>query len=206
MLSLIDLWNRKLHYYCGLYLVLFLWLFAVSGLLLNHSKWRSANFWSERKQEREERKVQLVTGVSDLEQAKNLMRQLPVAGEIEWTAPQQPPGRLEFRVARPGRIVTISADASTGVASVESITVNGWGIVNMLHSFTGVRSGRPEVTRDWWATRLWSFSMDAVCGGTMFMVLSGYWVWYRGGRRRVAGLVALAAGLAACGFFLFGLS
>jgi hypothetical protein len=37
-------WNRKLHYYLGLYFLFFVWLFALSGLLLNHS-WTFAGFW-----------------------------------------------------------------------------------------------------------------------------------------------------------------
>ncbi len=108
------------------------------------------------------------------------MRQLDATGEIEWTAPRQRVGRFEFRVARPGHIVNVNVDASTAVASIERITVNGWGVLNGLHSFTGVRGGRPEATRDWWLTWLWSFSMEAVCVGTIFMVLSGYWMWLRG--------------------------
>ncbi len=206
MLSLIDAWNRRLHYYFGLYLLLFVWLFAVSGLLLNHSKWRFAHFWPQRKQERFERRVQLAAGVSDIEQAKNLIRQLGIVGEIEWAAPRQRPRRFEFRAARPGRIVNVNVDAPTGVASVERITVNGWGVLNALHSFTGVRGGRPEATRDWWLTWLWSFFMDAACVGTIFIVLSGYWIWFRAERYRVTGLIALALGLLACGLFVAGLA
>src|SRR5262245_57781806 len=52
-----DIWNRKLHYYAGLYLLLFLWLFAFTGLLLNHS-WQFAEFWPQRKQSTVERVVQ----------------------------------------------------------------------------------------------------------------------------------------------------
>jgi hypothetical protein len=202
----IDLWNRRLHFYFGLYLLFFIWLFAASGLLLNHMRWPSGNFWARRKQEKAEQMVRLAAGVSDIEQAKNLMRQLDLAGEIEWLAPRQRPGRFEFRVARPGRILTIDADTSTGVASIERIQVNGWGVMNALHSFTGVRAGRPEAVRDWWLTRVWSFSMDVVCAGIVFTVLSGYWMWYRSGRRRAPGLAALAAGLFLCGYLLFGLA
>jgi hypothetical protein len=33
------LWNRRLHYYLGLYLLFFSWLFVFTGLLLNHPRW-----------------------------------------------------------------------------------------------------------------------------------------------------------------------
>ncbi|MDA0747822.1 MAG: hypothetical protein O2954_14970, partial [bacterium] len=44
----IELWNRKLHMYAGLYFLFFLWLFSFSGLMLNHSEWEFAQFWPRR--------------------------------------------------------------------------------------------------------------------------------------------------------------
>ena len=71
---------------------------------------RSAtNSWPQRKQERFEQRGQLAAGASGIDQAKILMRQLGITGEIE----------------------------------------------------------------------VWSFSMDAVCVGIVFMVLSGYRIWLR---------------------------
>ena len=39
-------WNRRLHYYLGLYLLFFSWLFVLTGLLLNHPRWQFAQFTS----------------------------------------------------------------------------------------------------------------------------------------------------------------
>lgn len=39
------IWNRRIHNYVGLYFLVFIWLFALSGLLLNHSDWTFAEFW-----------------------------------------------------------------------------------------------------------------------------------------------------------------
>ena len=36
-----EFWNRKLHYYLGLYFLFFLWLFSLTGLMLNHQQWFS---------------------------------------------------------------------------------------------------------------------------------------------------------------------
>ena len=41
-------WNRKVHFYIGLYFVVFTWLFAFTGLILNHS-WTFATFYPNRK-------------------------------------------------------------------------------------------------------------------------------------------------------------
>ena len=74
-----ERWNRKLHFYAGLFLLFFLWLFAFSGLLLNHSKWSSAQFWKTRKETNYEREIAApgpqVKG--DLAQARQMWLQLP---------------------------------------------------------------------------------------------------------------------------------
>src|SRR5262245_59567139 len=80
-----KVWNRKLHYYLGLYLLFFVWLFAFSGLLLNNSSWKFFEFWGNRKQTTSERPITAPSPGSDLAQARDLMRQLDIRGEIEWT-------------------------------------------------------------------------------------------------------------------------
>jgi len=50
-------WNRKLHFYAGLFLLFFMWLFALSGLLLNHPTWSFTEFWNNRKQTNYEREI-----------------------------------------------------------------------------------------------------------------------------------------------------
>jgi len=35
-------WSRRIHIWLGLYMLLFLWLFAVSGLFMNHPDWFNA--------------------------------------------------------------------------------------------------------------------------------------------------------------------
>ena len=32
-------WNRRIHIWFGLYMLLFLWVIAVSGLVMNHPDW-----------------------------------------------------------------------------------------------------------------------------------------------------------------------
>ncbi len=55
--DVLAVWNRKLHYYTGLYLLLFLWLFAFTGLLLNHPQWTFAEFWPTRAQSTIDRQI-----------------------------------------------------------------------------------------------------------------------------------------------------
>lgn len=203
--SWVEVWNRKLHIYIGLYLLLFVWLFSITGLLLNHPQWKFAQFWSGREQSSFERSVQLPRKSSDLEKARALMRQLDISGEIEWTMARPSEEHFEFRVIRPGKIIDIKTDLSTARTTVEQIKVNAWGAMRMLHSFNGVRMDRSGPTRDWVLTRIWSFCMDAVSVGLIVLVLGGLYMGYRLRQKRLLGAIALALGMLSCGFFLFGL-
>ena len=161
--------NRKAHYYLGLYFLLFLWLFAFTGLLLNHS-WKFAEFWPNRTVSKLERAVRVEGQTSDVDRAHIVMRQLGIEGEIEWTAGQTDGMMFSFRVVRPGRTSQVTVDAELNRATVEQTDINTWGIMRVLHTFTGVRSGDERNYRDWVLTTVWALSMDAVAVGLLLMV------------------------------------
>jgi hypothetical protein len=203
--NVFEIWNRKLHYYLGLYFLFFLWLFAFTGLLLNHS-WRFADFWPNRKVSKFQRAIHPPPPGPDAEQAKNVMGQLDIEGEIEWTTLRIDPGRLDFRTNRPGHAYQIKADLNQGLAEVTYDKLNAWGIMHVLHTFTGVRMTDPHNNRrDWTVTTVWALSMDAVAIGLIVMVLSSFYMWYGLKRKRNLGLVALCLGFLSCGLFVFGL-
>ncbi len=203
--AVFDVWSRKLHYYSGLYFLLFLWLFAGSGLLLNHSQWRFAEFWSNRRVATAEHPIEPPTQTEDLARARDLMRQLGVTGEIEWTTPRSDPGRFDFRVIRPGQMWEIKTDLVQKRATLEHTRINAWGILRVLHTFTGVRADDPRAQRDWLATSIWSLCMDGVAVGLVFMVLSSLSMWWGMRPKRRLGAAALGLGIVACGFFVWGL-
>ena len=197
-------WNRKIHIYLGLYFLVFLWLFSVSGLLLNRH-WAFTEFWPQRRQSTSERPIIPPAAGSNLDRARDLMRQLGIDGEIDWTTARPAPERLEFRVARPGVNVEVKADLAKQSATVQEIHVNGWGVLRALHTFTGVRMNAPG-ERDWWLTRLWSFAMDAVCVGLIVLTATSVVLAYERRDRRVGSTLALVLGVVACGCFVFGLN
>lgn len=195
-------WNRRIHYYLGLYLLFFTWLFVFTGLLLNHPRWQFAQFWPNRVQAVTEHDVQAPTGESSVERARDLMRQLGVAGEIQWPAQQPGLGSFAFQVNRPGLILDIKADPERERATVQRTQLNGWGVMHLLHTFTGVRATDMRNTRDWMLTTVWTLAMDAVALGLIVMVFSSYIMWYRLRAKRLGGIVALLLGFISCGAFL----
>src|SRR5678809_664280 len=99
-----ERWNRKLHFYSGLFLIFFLWLFAFSGLLLNHPAWTFHEHWKNRQETTSERSIAAPgpDALGDLAQARDIMRQLSISGDILWTTTRTDPGLLDFQVRRPG--------------------------------------------------------------------------------------------------------
>lgn len=202
----VEAWNRKLHYYLGLYFLLFLWLFSLTGLLLNNSGWRFAQFWPQRKETRYEMAIEATPAGSELARARDVMRQLNLVGEIDWPKPIQMQGRLDFSVNRPGKTNQVSVDLVQKRATVQRIDINSWGVVHVLHTFSGVRFNNPSMERDWLLTTIWVVSMDALAAGLLIMVLSSYYMWYRLKPKRKYGLLALSAGILSCGFIAAGLA
>lgn len=189
----------------GLYFLFFLWLFAFTGLLLNHPGWSFAEFWPNRKQSSFERQIQPPPSGGDLDRAKSLMRQLGIAGEIEWTTTRSDPNAFDFRVSRPGHVFEVKADFARNRAAVQRIDLNVWGVMHVLHTFTGVHLSDSRNQRDWVLTTIWALAMDALAAGLVLIVLSSFYMWYRLKQKRNLGLVALALGFFACGLFVAGL-
>ena len=198
-------WNRRLHYFLGLYLLFFCWLFVFTGLLLNHSRWQFAQFWPNRVQTTTEHQFQVPLSTTDVERARELMQQLGLAGEVQWPAVQPANAPLAFQVTRPGQVIDVKADLKSGRATLQRSDVNAWGVMHVLHTFTGVRAADRRNERDWTLTTVWALSMDAVAAGLIVMVFSSYIMWYRLKTKRRGGVVALLLGFVSCGAFIFGL-
>ncbi|MGH9370434.1 MAG: hypothetical protein ACRD15_02750 [Vicinamibacterales bacterium] len=198
-------WNRRLHYYIGLYLLFFCWLFAFTGLLLNHSKWEFAQFWPNRVQSSTLHEFRAPSGSTDLARARDLMQQLDIAGEIQWPARQPMDGPFTFQVSRPGHVIEVKADLTLRRATLQRNELNAWGVMHLLHTFTGVPSTNPLNDRDWPLTTVWALTMDAVAVGLMLMVFSSYVMWFQLKLKRRSGTVASLLGFGSCGAFVAGL-
>ena len=203
----LERWNRKLHFYAGLFLLFFIWLFAFSGLLLNHPNWSFAEFWTNRNETNYVREITVpgpeVKG--DLGQARAIFKQLGMEGEIMWTTTRTEANLFEFQVRRPGHFFFIKADLARKLVTVRQSEVNLWGVIKALHTFTGVQMDDARNSRDWALTSLWAFSMDAVAAGLIFMVLSSLYMWFELPQKRLPGAVVLGLGSLGCGLFCIGL-
>lgn len=199
----VESWNRRLHYYIGLYFLFFIWLFSLTGLLLNHPGW-ARHAADRRAESREERAVEIADGAHPREQTRRVMQQLGLEGEPDWPA-SMPPGRLHFNVSRPRDAASVRVDLATRVASIQRFENTGYAAFRIFHTFNGSRYNAPEMYRDWVWTTVWTVLMDAFAAGLLIMVFGSYYMWYRLKRTHGLGLAVLGAGILACGFFVFGL-
>jgi hypothetical protein len=196
-------WNRRLHYYLGLFFLLFIWLFSLTGLLLNHPRW--AQHASDRRAESKyERKVEIVQGLATDHQARNVMRQLGLEGELDWPA-QTPAGRLDFNVSRPNDASQVRIDLANGTAAVQHFENTPFAAFRIFHTFNGSRYNAPLMGREWAWTTVWTVLMDAFAAGLIVMVLGSYYMWYRLKRDHRLGWAVLGSGLACCALFVLAL-
>jgi hypothetical protein len=202
--AVIEAWNRRLHYYLGLYFLLFIWLFSFTGLLLNHPRCSLSRIPNDANPAYE-RPIEPPRGGSDLERARDVMRQLGLAGEIDWPQALQATGRLDFNIAYPKQATQVRVDLARQRATVQQIDRSLWSGLRIMHTFSGWRYTSAGTSRDWIVTSVWVVAMDALSAGLLVMVFGSYYMWWRLKRMRTAGWVALAAGWASCAFFVYGL-
>ena len=196
-------WNRKLHIYVGLYLLLFLWLFSISGLLLNHHSW----FGHQPKRTPSETSVTLLEQGTNMDKAQDVARQLELTGEILLRSAQKE-GMLNFGVIRPNSRIFVNVDLQTQVVKLNHVDLSAAATLGDLHTFTGVRGiwrEKPSI-RDWLPTKIWSFCMDVLCVSLLFLVGSSIYMGWQLKDRRIGYVVSLVLGVAASSYFIWGLA
>lgn len=199
--SAFERWNRKLHYYLGLYFLFFLWLFSLTGLMLNHQQW-FRNLY-DRGESAYDLELETVSGDTRAAQAFDVSRQLNLRGEIDWAA-NQPVGHIDFNVNRPNGAAQVRVDINAKKAYVKEFKNGRLHGFQILHTFSGSRFNQPASGRDWIVTSVWVWAMDALAAGLIVMVLGSYYMWWRLKKRKTLGFAALGAGFVACAVFVFG--
>jgi hypothetical protein len=201
-----KLWNRKIHVYFGLYFLLFIWLFAFSGLVLNHH-WEFTQFYQTEEKLVSTHVITAPVALNDAGIARAIAAQLGLRGEVNVSArSEETPSVLKFQVARAGTAYQVSADLTKASAQVEQRGPGAWRLMHTLHTFTGVSVRDETRQRNWAPTWLWVIAMDALAIGLLAMVGTGLYLWWQLRARRRAGFAALGAGVVITLYFLFGIA
>ncbi|MES2873976.1 MAG: hypothetical protein V4708_09660 [Bacteroidota bacterium] len=194
-------WNRRLHIHIGLFLLLFIWLFSFSGLLLNNSTWKFASFWNQKKENKTTSTIAIPKGLDSLETLQRIMVKLNISGEI--TNVKMTQDSIDFRVHIPGHIKNIHVDFQKGVYTLNEMRFNIWGKLRTLHTFNGSNGNKPGLQGNWIITQVWKFSMDAISIGLIYLCISSWVMWYRIRKNYRWGSIVLSLGFASVLYFVY---
>ena len=200
LLKKITYTNRRLHIHIGLLLVLFIWLFSISGLLLNHGDWKFASFWEQRKQTKTITSIHIPSGLDSTQIIKNILLQLNISGEVNNV--KMNADSVDFSVSYPGHVNNIHTDYKKSICVQNQLSYNIWGKLRTLHTFNGANKNNPSTAPNWLLTRVWRFSMDGVAIGLIFLSVSSWIMWYKIRKEYAWGYFALLAGLVLAIYFV----
>lgn len=194
-------WNRKLHIYVGLFLLFFIWLFSLSGLILNHGNWEFTSFWDTRQETKTVTPITLDNSLDSAALLHNLVEQLKLTGEVSEVKLSSV--SLDFRISSPGIIRELQVDFQSKTAEQKELRFNFWGKIRALHTFNGANKTHPENGPNWMATRIWRLAMDIIAIGFIFLCVSSWIMWYKIRKEYPWGPLALIAGFGTAVYFLF---
>jgi hypothetical protein len=196
-----NFWTRKLHIHLGLFLLLFIWLFSLSGLLLNHGSWKFASFWEEREQREYVEQITLPGRMDSAGMITSVMRELQISGEVDNV--KLTADVLHFRVGSPGMGREVHVDVREKTALVKEYRFNIWGKIRTLHTFNGVDKNNIAREANWLITRVWRFAMDAIALAFIALCLTSWFMWYKIRKEYKRSWIALAGGFLVCFYFLY---
>ena len=185
---------RDLHLYFGLFISPFVLVFALSVFFLNHGKLPVSPpappevFDNLRIPEGIEQRQ----GRDAVDLARQILPQLGVSGEIGFLRILRRERHLVFPVSRPGLEAMVDVDLNTRSASV-SRRPTGWlESFGYLHKMPGPHN--VNIRGNWIWTRAWGWLADATIYLTLFISVSGLYLWYVIKAERRVGLALLTAG------------
>lgn len=193
--------NRKLHIHLGLFLLLFIWLFFASGLLLNHGGWSFTKFYENRKVNTFNFVISKAVLPDDDELVKQVKEKLNIDGEVSDL--KRDTASIDLRISSPGLIHDIHIDSKSGYGIMKLTKYDFWGKLMTLHSFNGMDKNDPSVAPNRIITKLWRIMMDITAIILIILCLSGWLMWFNVRKEYKPGYIFLVAGLIVSGYFMF---
>jgi hypothetical protein len=189
-------WTRDLHLYFGLFISPFVLLFSVSVLFLNHAKVRTDDpTWIETFRPVEVPEgIDVAQGPAAVALAKRVMTQAHIDGEIGFTRFVRTSRHFVFPVSRPGMEATVDLDVDGRSILVSRRKTGLLEASAYLHKMPGPHNA--NIRGNWIWTRIWRPFTDATIYLTLFISVSGVYMWYVLRAERRVGIVLLTAGAA----------
>lgn len=178
-------WTRKLHLYAGLFISPFLLVYAVSTIYLNHSV---------RPKPVDEQlgtmPLQLEQDLEGMDLVNSVLDQLELSGEIVGRG-QIRNNQTTIRVARPGMVKVVTVNLEQQQATIMERSNGLLGAINYLHFNPGLHR-----VPNWGMTKFWGWLADATVCLTLFLTISGIYLWLFIKAERKIGWIMLGGGVA----------
>lgn len=188
--------TRDLHLYFGLFISPFILVFAVSVFFLVHRLPPNTAVGTK----------SVISNLSlppDLENLSGrplvdrlipILKQTGVEGEFGWVQHLRKEHRFVIPVSVPGRTTTVTLDVNKREASVERRVTGLADALIVLHMSPGQHMA--GIRKNWTYMLLWSWLSDATVFLTLFITVSGIYLWYVLHAERKVGVTLLLAGAA----------
>ena len=179
--------NRKVHIFAGMFSILFIIFFGLSGFVLNH-RWKLWDWFSQRVETTREVAVQIPADGSDLQKARAILKQLKVDGEINRIVSEPIKQSFAFDVQRPGQFANVKLDAVSGKGTLKTTDLNAWSILHIMHIFSG------HGDKNWKWANVWKFFSDLTAIIMVVLAASGFYMWLKLKTARRWGLIFFEIG------------
>jgi hypothetical protein len=194
--------TRDLHLYIGLFLCPFILVFAVSTFLLNHPT-SAAPGSPVAVQTSQSIRTDASLEPGSLPQALDFLHQLHVTGEIDYVRHNAKTGRLFIPVTKPGETIKVEVDLRAQTATVERQDVGLGAAMIYLHKMPGPHNAR--FRGNWVYMAWWKIAADVTVYGTLFLTLSGLYLWWILKAERTIGWILIGAGAVSVALLVTGL-
>jgi hypothetical protein len=185
-------WTRDLHLYLGLFACPFILIFAISTLLLNHPG-QPAIGAASGSIPLTNIPITVPEGAGTVDQARAILRQLNVTGEIDYVSYRAKEQRLLIPVSKPGENTRIEVDLRAQTATVER-QVQGLGAALIyLHKLPGPHNAK--IRGNWIYIAWWRVLADTTVYALLFLIASGLYLWWLLTAERKIGWTLLGAGV-----------
>jgi hypothetical protein len=187
---------RDLHLYLGLFISPFVLVFSVSVFFIVHS-------WLPRiAPETSTTRVvsalplpgdlQKLSGRPLIDALKPILEKAGVRGEVGFVQNMVKEEKLIVPVTIPGRETTFSLSIASGEATIVTRETGLADALLTLHKSPGQHG--PAIRRNWFYMRAWRWMADATVYLTLFISVSGIYLWYVLRAERSVGYLLLFAG------------
>jgi hypothetical protein len=187
--------TRSLHLYIGLFLSPLILIFALSVFVMNHDHPVSDPPTSVK----ETRTIDtLPENLESMDAVQVIMKQAGLSGWVTFYRHLKERNQFRFIVLRPTARRNVTVDLETRTLEIEKRPSGLKGTLYSLHTFPGPHTQE----KNWFFLFLWWIFADSVAYGSIFLSVSGIYLWYFLKKERKIGLVLITLGMLSFGLLL----